>query len=42
MVSLRVLRVAEFPLEKLYVAVAMLVLLGSGFILLLIVAIQKV
>ena len=42
MISLRDLRIAEFPLQKLYVAVAMLLLLGSGFILLLIVATQKV
>jgi hypothetical protein len=42
MMSLRDLRIAELPLQKLYVAVAMLVLLGSGFSLLLIVAIQKV
>jgi hypothetical protein len=41
MISLRDLRIAELPLQKLYVAVAMLVLLGSGFILLLIVATQK-
>jgi hypothetical protein len=42
MISLRDLRIAELPLQKLSVAVAMLVLLGSGFILLLIVATQKV
>jgi hypothetical protein len=42
MISLRDLRIAELSLQKLYVAVAMLVLIGSGFILLLIVAIQKV
>jgi len=42
MVSLRNLGIAELPLQKLYVAVAILVLLGSGFILLLIVATQKV
>jgi hypothetical protein len=42
MMSLRDLRIAELPLLKLYVAVAMLVLLGSGFVLLLIVATQKV
>lgn len=42
MMSVRDLRFAELPLQKLYVAVAMLVLLGSGFILLLIVATQKV
>jgi hypothetical protein len=42
MISLRDLRIAELPLQKLSVAVAMLVLLGSGFILLLIVAAQKV
>jgi len=41
MISLRDLGIAELPLQKLYVAVAMLVLLGSGFILLLIVAAQK-
>jgi hypothetical protein len=37
MVSSTDLGIAELPLQKLYVAVAMLVLLGSGFILLLIV-----
>jgi hypothetical protein len=42
MVSLRDLRIAKLPLQKLYLAVPMLVLLGSGFILLLIVATQKV
>jgi hypothetical protein len=42
MTSLRDLRIAEFPLEKLYFAVAMLILLGSGFTFLLIVATQKV
>jgi hypothetical protein len=42
MISLRPLSVAELPLQKLYVAVAMLVLPGTGFILLLIVATQKV
>ena len=42
MVSLGDLRIAELPLQKLYVAVPILVLLGSGFILLLIVATQKV
>ncbi len=42
MISLRDLRSAEMPLQKLYLAVAMLVLLGSGFTLLLIVATQKV
>jgi hypothetical protein len=42
MISLRDLRITELPLQKLSVAVAMLVLLGSGFILLLIVATQKV
>lgn len=42
MVLLRDLRIAELPLQKLFVAVAMSVLLGSGFILLLIVATQKV
>jgi len=42
MVSLRDLGIAELPLQKLYVAVAMLLLLGSGFILLFIVAAQKV
>jgi hypothetical protein len=42
MVSFRDLRIAELPLQKLSVAVAMLVLLGSGFILLLIVATQRV
>jgi hypothetical protein len=42
MTSLRDLRIAELPLQRLYVAVAMLVLLGSGFKLLLIVATQKV
>jgi hypothetical protein len=42
MISVRDLRIAGLPLQKLYVAVAMLVLLGSGFILLLIAATQKV
>ncbi len=42
MVSLRDLRIAELPLQKLCVAVAMFILLGSGFILLLIVATQKI
>jgi hypothetical protein len=42
MMSLRELRIGELPLERLYVAVAMLVLLGSGFKLLLIIATQKV
>jgi hypothetical protein len=42
MISLRDLGIAELPLQKLYVAVAMLVLLGSGFVLLLIVATRKV
>jgi hypothetical protein len=42
MVSLRDLRIAGLPLQKIYGAVAMLVLLGSGFILLLISATQKV
>ena len=42
MISLRNLGIAELPLQKLSVAVAMLVLLGSGFILLLIVATQKI
>jgi hypothetical protein len=42
MISLRDLGIAELPLPKIYVAVAMLVLLGSGFSLFLIVAIQKV
>ena len=42
MISLRDLRIGDLPLKKLYLAVAMLVLLGSGFILLLIVATQKV
>lgn len=37
MISLRDPGIAELPLQRLYVAVAMLVLLGSGFILLLIV-----
>ncbi len=41
MVSLRNLRIAELPLQKLYVPVAMLVLLGTGFIFLLIVAAHK-
>jgi hypothetical protein len=40
-VSLRELRIAELPLQKLYVAGAMFILLGSGFILLLIVAAPK-
>jgi hypothetical protein len=42
MISLRDLRIAELPLQKLYFAVAMFILLGSGVILLLIVAAQKV
>jgi hypothetical protein len=42
MISLRDLRITEFPLQKVYLAVAMLVLLGSGFILVLMVATQKV
>ena len=42
MISLRDLGIAELPLQKIYVAVTMLVLLGSGFILLFIVAAQKV
>jgi hypothetical protein len=42
MISLRHLRIAELPLQKLSVAVAILVLLGSGFTFLLIVATQKV
>jgi hypothetical protein len=42
MISLRDVRITELLLQKLYVAAAMLVLLGSGFILLLIVATQKV
>jgi hypothetical protein len=42
MISLRDLPIAELPLQKLYVAVAMLVLLVGGFILLFIVAAQKV
>ena len=41
MISLRGLGIAELPLRKLYVAIAMLVLLGGGFSLLLIVAAQK-
>ena len=41
MISLGDLRIAELPLQKLYVAVAIFILLGSGFILLLIVAAQK-
>jgi hypothetical protein len=42
MISLRDVRITELLLQKLYVAVAMLVPLGSGFILLLIVVTQKV
>ena len=42
MISFRDFGIAELPLQKLYVAVAMLDLLGSGFSLLLIVATQKV
>jgi hypothetical protein len=42
MMTLRDLRIGELPLQQLYGAVAMWVLLGSGFILLLIVATQKV
>jgi hypothetical protein len=41
MISLRDLRIAELPLQKLYLAVGMLVLIGSGFSLLLIVATKK-
>lgn len=41
MISSRDLRIAELPLQKLCVVVAMLVLLGGGFILLLIGATQK-
>jgi len=41
MVSLRNLGIAELPLQKLYVTVAILILLGSGFIFLLIVATQN-
>ena len=41
-VSLRDLRIAELSLQKLYVAVPILVLIGSGFILLLIVVTRKV
>jgi hypothetical protein len=41
MISLRDLRIAELSRHKLHVAFAMLVLLGSGFILLLIVATKK-
>ena len=42
MISSRDLRIAELPLQKLSVAVAMLVLLGGGFILFLIGATRKV
>lgn len=42
MISLRDLRIAELPLQKLSVAVAMLVLLGGGFISFLIGATRKV
>ena len=42
MISLGDLRIAKLPLQKLSVAVAMLVLLGGGFILFLIGATQKV
>ena len=42
MISSRDLRMAEFPLQKVSVAVAMLVLLCSGFILFLIATTQKV
>ncbi len=41
MISLRGLGIAELPLQKLYVAIAMLLLLSGGFSLLLIVAAQK-
>jgi hypothetical protein len=41
MISLRDLRIAGLPLQKLYLAVGMLVLLGSGFSLLLILATKK-
>jgi len=42
MTSLRDLRIAELPLQKLSVAIAMVVLLGGGFMFVLIVATQKV
>ncbi|MDX6382779.1 MAG: hypothetical protein QOK48_352 [Blastocatellia bacterium] len=42
MVSFKNFGIGQLSLQKLYLAVAMLVLLGSGFILLLIVATQKV
>jgi len=42
MISLRDLRIAELPPQKLYVAVAMCILLCTGFVLLLAVATQKV
>jgi len=41
MISLRNFGVADLPLQKLFVAVAMLVLLSGGFSLLLIIAIQN-
>ena len=41
-VSLRDLRIAELPLPKIYLAVSMLILLGSGFGLFLITATKKV
>ena len=42
MISLRDLRIVEFPLQKLSFAFATWVLLGGGFILVLIIATQKV
>jgi hypothetical protein len=42
MASIRNLKVADLPLQKLFVALAMLILLGGGCSLLLIVATQKV
>ena len=42
MVSLRNLDIAELPLQKLYIAIAMFILVVSGFALLLIVAAEKV
>ena len=41
-ISLRDLRIAELPLQKLCVAIAMFILLVSGFTLLLIIAAEKV
>ena len=42
MISLRDLRIADLPLQKLSVAIAIVALLGGGFMFVLIVATQKV